>query len=112
MSHARNLRQSGSDIVVEEDLVNFFGRCRIFNSLTSSFKTIVTKGTSDTTLLEGIVLQGGPGPTVARAFQETSYFAMVVHISLLSWKFATSNLVTAITEVLRERLDGAPLSSS
>ncbi|KAL9039835.1 MAG: hypothetical protein Q9214_004714 [Letrouitia sp. 1 TL-2023] len=112
MSHARNLRQSGSDIVVEEDLTNVFGKCRISNSLTSSFKTIITKSTSDTTLLEGIVLQGGPGPTVARAFQESSYFAMVVQISLLSWTFETSYLATAITEALRERLEGAPLSSA
>lgn len=29
MDHARELRQSGSDIVVEEDLANIFGRCRI-----------------------------------------------------------------------------------
>ena len=111
MRRARDLRHSGSDIVVEEDLANIFGRCRISLALTSSFKTVVTKSTSNVPLLERITLQGGPGPTVIRAFQEKSYFAMVVQLSLLVWTFNSNYLSTAITDALRNRLEGAPTSS-
>ena len=111
MSRARELRQSGSDIVVEEDLVNVFGRCKISDTLTSSFRVIVAKSSSNVPLLEAITLSGGPGPTVIRALQETPYFAMVVQISLLVWTFNTRYLATALTEALRRRSEGAPSSS-
>ena len=111
ISHARELRQSGSDIVVEEELAHVFGRCKISDTLTSSFKTIVAKSNSNVPLLEAITLSGGPGPTVIRAFQETPYFAMVVQISLLVWTFDSRYLATALTEALRKRSEGAPSSS-
>ncbi|KAL8704852.1 MAG: hypothetical protein Q9201_002011 [Fulgogasparrea decipioides] len=112
MDYARDLRNSGSDIVVEEDLVNIFGRCRISDALASSFKTIVAKSSSNVSLVEGILLQGGPGPTVVRALQESPYFAMVVQISLLVWTFEAKNLATAIADALRKRIEGAPSSST
>ena len=111
MNRARDLHHSGSDIIVEEDLANVFGRCKISHALTSSFKTIITKSTSSTPLLDGILLQGGPGPTVVRAFQESHYFSMVVQLSLLVWTFQTNYLATAIADALRERLEGAPSTS-
>ena len=111
MSYARGLRHSGSDIVVEEDLANVFGRCTISPALTSSFKTIVAKSSSNVSMLEGIVLQGGPGPTVARALQEPPYFAMVVQLSLLVWNFQSGYLATYITDALRNRVKDAPSSS-
>lgn len=110
MSCARDLRHSGSDILVEEDLTNVLGRCRISTALSSSFKTIVTQSTSNISLLEGIMLQGGPGPTIVRAFQEPSYFAMVVQLSLLTWAFEANYLATALADALRERQEGAPSS--
>ncbi|KAI4149226.1 MAG: hypothetical protein L6R39_002559 [Caloplaca ligustica] len=108
ISRARDLRQSGSDIVVEEDLASVFGRCRISPTLASSFKTIVTKSSSNVSLLEGIILQGGPGPTVARALQESPYFAMVVQLSFLVWAFPSIHMATAIADALRKRSEGAP----
>ena len=111
MSRARDLRHSGSDIVVEEDLAIVFGRCRISPTLTSSFKTIVTRSNSNVPLMERVMLQGGPGPTVIRAFQESPYFAMVVQLSLLVWTFHSEYLATHIADALRKRLEGAPLSS-
>lgn len=111
ISCARDLRHSGSDIVVERDLANIFGRCRISSRLTSSFKTVVTKSTANVPLLERIMVQGGPGPTVIRAFQETPYFGMVVQLSLLVWTFQANYLATALTDALRKRLEGAPPSS-
>ncbi|KAL8789500.1 MAG: hypothetical protein Q9213_001113 [Squamulea squamosa] len=110
-TRARELRHSGSDIVVEEDLANIFGRCIISPVFTSSFKTIVAKSSSNIPLLEGIVLQGGPGPTVIRALQEPPYFAMVAQLSLLVWTFNTDYLATAIADALRKRLEGAPSPS-
>ncbi|KAL8894945.1 MAG: hypothetical protein Q9207_008358 [Kuettlingeria erythrocarpa] len=107
MSRARELRHSGSDIVVEEDLAGVFGRCTISPPLASSFKTLVAKSTSNISLLEGIVLQGGPGPTILRALQEPPYFAMVIQLSLLAWAFHTDYLATAIADALRKRLEGA-----
>lgn len=103
LSRARDLSHSGSDIVVEEDLVNGFGRCRISAALTSSFKTVVSQSTSNVPLLESILLQEGPGPTVIRAFQESPYFAMVVQLSLLVWTFEANYLATAIADALRKR---------
>ena len=111
MNRARELRHSGSDIVVEEDLANVFGRCRISPALASSFKTVITTSSSNVSLLEGIRLQGGPGPTVVRAFQESPYFAMVAQLSLLVWTFHTNYLATALTDSLRKRSEGAPPSS-
>ena len=108
MAKARELRNSGSDIVVEEDLANVFGRCRISRTLASSFKTIITRSTSNVPLVESIMLQGGPGPTVVRAFQESHYFSMVVQLSLLVWTLGTNDLATVIADVLRKRSEGAP----
>lgn len=111
MTRARDLRHSGSDIVVEEDLARVFGRCRISNALTSSFKNIITKSTSNVPILEAIMLQGGPGPTVVRAFQDSYYFSTVVQLSLLVWTFSANYLATAIADALRERSEGAPSTS-
>ena len=97
--------------MVEEDLANVFGRCRISLTLSSTFRTVITKSTSNVPLIERITLQGGPGPTVIRALQESPYFAMVVQLSLLVWTFHTNYLATAIAEALRNRLEGAPTSS-
>ena len=111
MNRARDLHHSGSDIVIEEDLVNVFGRNRISPTLSSSFKNIVAKSNSNVSLWEGITLQGGPGPTTLRALRETPYFAMLVQLSLLVWIFDIRYLATAIADALHERSEGAPLSS-
>ena len=111
MTRARDLSNSGSDIVVEEDLARVFGRCRISDALTSSFKTVITQSTSNTPILEAIMLQAGPGPTLIRAFQDSHYFSTVVQLSLLVWTFSASNLATAIADALRERSEGAPSTS-
>lgn len=66
MNLARSLRNSGSDIVIEEDLATVFGRCRISPHMTTSFRTLVAR--SDSSILSrglGMVLEAGPGPTVS-----------------------------------------------
>jgi hypothetical protein len=42
---ARDLRKSGSDLLVEEDLAEVFGRNRIDDKLESSFRTAVKNST-------------------------------------------------------------------
>ncbi|MCJ1376106.1 hypothetical protein MMC20_007346 [Loxospora ochrophaea] len=105
MQWARDLKHSGSDIVVEEDLANVFGRMRISDRLTSSFKNIVGKSSSNISLWEGITLQGGPGPTVLRALQERPFFATVVQLSFLTWTFHTSFLAGTIADALQKRAE-------
>ena len=79
MSLARDLQDSGSGIVIGEDLANVFGRCRISLAMALSFKTIILQSHDPPTLSEnGISLVSGVGPTVARAFQESPYYATIV----------------------------------
>lgn len=111
MNRARDLHHSGSDIVVEEDLTNVFGRNRISPTLTSSFKTVIAKSSSNYSLWESITLQAGAGPTVLRAFQEIPYFAMVIQLSLLTWTFEINYLATALADALHNRVEGATPSS-
>lgn len=107
MNYARQLHHSGSDAIVEEDLVQVFGRCKISTTLGSSFKTMVAESSSSASLWEGIMLQAGPGPIVARALRETPYFAMVVQLSLLTWSYEAAYLATGLADALQKRVEGA-----
>ena len=65
---ARDLRKSGSDLIVEEDLAGVFGRGRISSELEKSFKDIVR--VQKFIPLSGgceIELVSGPGPTLSNA---------------------------------------------
>jgi hypothetical protein len=85
IDYARSLRTSGSDIVVEADLAEIFGRGRVSVELERKFKTEV-KIQKFTPLYQGsgIELHQGPGPTMLHAFQEPRYFATVLTLSMLS----------------------------
>lgn len=107
INFGRQLKNSGSDIIVEDDLVLVFGRSKISATLGSSFKTLVAESGSNIPLLEGIMLQAGPGPTVGRALREPPYFSMVVQLSLLSWSYETRALATALSETLHKRVEGS-----
>ena len=107
---ARNLQNSGSDIVIEEDLANVFARCRISPSLASSFKTVVLKeGTQNIPLEREISLISGPGPTVGRALKETPYLATVVQLSLLLSVHEKTSLAHTIHQAIEKNQEGAPL---
>ncbi|KAF2189322.1 hypothetical protein K469DRAFT_701956 [Zopfia rhizophila CBS 207.26] len=71
-------QSSGSDIVIEEDLAEVFGRSRIAMNMASSFRTIVAASSLPTKLCEGISLCNGPGPTVIRALTQPPYFSTVI----------------------------------
>ncbi|MCJ1385390.1 hypothetical protein MMC17_008513 [Xylographa soralifera] len=112
MTQARELRHSGSDIVVEEDLAGVFGRVRIADGLASSFRTVIGRTSSSTPLWDGLTLQGGPGPSLIRAFKEAPYFATMVQLSLLVWALEASYLAPALTEALQARLQNDSFSST
>ncbi|KAI0175891.1 hypothetical protein GGR52DRAFT_334574 [Hypoxylon sp. FL1284] len=108
---ARKLRNSGSDIVVEEDLARLFGRCYIAPNMSGTFRTIVGRGTNTSSLIADLELFCGPGPTVSRALTEPAgnpYFAMIVQCSLLTAIHDTHGLAGFLTRALKTEQDGAP----
>ncbi|XTI85368.1 hypothetical protein V2W45_1454916, partial [Cenococcum geophilum] len=106
---ARSLQGSGSDIVIEEDLMRLYGHARIEAQLASSFRTTVAK-TASTKLCAGISLESGPGPTVARALSknQTPYFSTVVQCSMLCSIFDIHQLAAAIQQVFEKQAEDAP----
>jgi hypothetical protein len=68
---ARDLRQSGSDIVVEEDVASIFSQAIISADFERNFRLAIAEVSAFSTLanLLPIGLQSGPGPTVQRALK-------------------------------------------
>ena len=94
---ANSIQNSGSNIVVEEDLAELFGRSRIAPELASSFKTIVYKPESLTPLAASISLFVGAGPTLLRAKDRSAYFSTTVQCqSKLSLSFPKIFLVAVL----------------
>ena len=106
---ARGLRNSGSDIIVEQDLAEAFGRCRITHEIERSFRTIVGKSSGTTSFIGEILLQRGPGPTVTRALVsgQAPYLSCLVQCSFLSWVHNKHSLASAIVQALEKRVQGA-----
>jgi len=101
---ARDLRNSGSDIVVEEDLAQIFGRGRVSPDLEEAFKAAVHVH-KITPLYQGseVELHQGPGPTLLRAFQEKRYFATVLTLSMLGYFHERNDLATLISKAMDGR---------
>lgn len=115
---AKQLRNSGSDIIVEEDLADVFGRMRIEHSIETEFKKRILVDTAIVPLYQQceIQLQSGPGPTVQRAFRDLDrrYLSTVVQLSMLASMHDRTELASAISENLNKRsamgLPGATFS--
>ncbi len=107
VAFARQLQNAGSDIVIEQDLAELFGRARIEAKLESSFRDVVSKS-KPIFLTDEMMLAGAPGPTVGRALQERPYFATVVQLSLLCWIHETTSLAQAIVRVIEKKFAAAP----
>ena len=88
ISFSRELKKSGSDIVVEEDLADIFGRGRVVPNLKAKFKEVILAKTGITPIHGDCViqLQYGPGPTVNRAFTDQGgrYLSTVIQLSWLA----------------------------
>jgi hypothetical protein len=103
---ARDLRKSGSDLVVEADLAEVFGRGRISSELETKFKE-ATKITTITPLSDGseVVLASGPGPTLQNAFRDRKYLASVVQLSFLTWMHPRESLATMLSMAITKRYE-------
>ncbi|CAL8575148.1 hypothetical protein XPA_001090 [Xanthoria parietina] len=111
MSLARSLQNSGSDIVIEEDLANIFGRCRIAPHREREFREVVGKNHSSTlSSALGLTLEDGPGPTVLRGLTQPPYLAMVIQSSLLTFIHEKSSLAAAIVQIFEREVDEADSS--
>lgn len=105
---ARDLSKSGSDIIVEQDLADIFGRNRIAPQFESSFKAAV-KDSSVVKLpsLVDVVLEAGAGPTVVRSIKYPEYFATVVQLSLLAYTHQLARFKNGLLRALELRAKDA-----
>jgi hypothetical protein len=112
LDFARDLRKSGSGIVVEEDLAAIFGRGRVSTALERDFKAEV-QIQQYTVLSQGSeVVLGCLGPTMLRAIREARYFSTVVTLSMLGYFQGRESLARLISQSMRLRseakIPGAP----
>lgn len=118
MSLAKDPHNPSSDIVIEEDLADVFGRSRISPQFVSSFATVIKKdGTTLHNLQEGIGFVGGLGPTVGRALQRTPSFSTVVQLAISGNLSCSNNNFgpgdqRCFTKATGRRLWGGPDQSS
>ena len=104
---ARDLQNSGSDIIVEEDLAVIFGRGRADAEIVEKFKKDVLKSASLVPLYKNceIGLDTRPGPTVNRAIQhkDRGYLSTVIQLSMLGWMQDREGLAVALVEGMAKR---------
>ena len=121
VSLARDLRKSGSDFLVEEELADILGRGRINNEVERQFKDAVLKDVDvlrlkrkDGTSLE-IALDSRPSSTLERAIRQDptkAYLSTLVQLSSLTWTHDRASHATCLSECMEIRyLSGAPGAS-
>jgi hypothetical protein len=107
ISFARKLKATGSDLIVEQDLADIFGRGRIEGELQKVFKKLVSVMPSKTMPIyknSQMYLDAGPGETVLRAVTSTEgYLATVIQLSLLGWVHERGYLASALEKAIRIR---------
>jgi hypothetical protein len=109
LSLARDIRRSGSDLLVEEDLAAIFGRARVDTELERRFRRDVVRNATIVTFHEGcrIVLDPGTGPTLNRALtlKDHGYLSTIIQISYLGWVHGRSSLAAALVECMNKRFE-------
>ena len=114
LKYARDLRMSGSDVVVEIDLAAVFGRGKIVQEIEQGFRKVV-KVQDFTFLRHGceISLDSGAGPTLLYGFQNSQHFSTIIQLSFLGWTHDRSSLATAIDQAMVKRFEmGVPGASA
>ena len=100
----RELQNSGSNIITEEDLAEVFGRNFVEPHFASTFRTAVKTSTIYRfSEIAELVLEAGAGPTVQRAVEDSLYFPTVVQLSLLLWPHDITTLARALAKALEHR---------
>ena len=113
LDYARDLRKSGSDIVVEADLVEVFGRGKIVPEIERKFRDVV-KVRKCIPLRHGceISLDSGPGPTTLQAFRDSRYFTLIIQLSFLGWTHDRASLALAISQSMMKRFEAGVVGAS
>lgn len=106
LKYARDLRNSGSDIVVEADLAEVFGRGKIVHEIEQRFREVV-KVQSFIFFRDGceISLDSGAGPTIMHGFRNNQHFSTIIQLSFLGWTHNHSSLATAIDQAMVKRFE-------
>ena len=106
LNYARDLRKSGSDMVVEADLVTIFGRGRVSFELEQKFREAV-KIQDFVPLYEGskVRLDSGAGPTVQHALTDRAYLATVIQLSMLAYFHNRTQLALMISKAISKRFE-------
>ncbi|KAF2096301.1 hypothetical protein NA57DRAFT_79067 [Rhizodiscina lignyota] len=103
---ARELKQHGSDLLVEEDLAVIFSRAKVAPSVENQFKNTVRIGSiSPLTPNSEILLDAGPGATLRRALKDDYYLPTVIQLSLLVWMHEPTSLAATLVEAMRQRFE-------
>ena len=104
LNYARQLRRSGSDIVVEADLGTVFGQLKVTHELKQAFEVVV-RGNSIVPIHQGsgVVLASGAGPTVTNALENQELLATVIQLSMLAFFSNRETLATMISEAMNTR---------
>ena len=106
---ARNLRNSGSDFLVEEDLADIFGRGRINPQIEEDFRKNILQDSKIIPIHKQSVLalSTGAGPTVNRAIQnvDRGYLATIIQLSFLGWMHERVSLASALDDCMNKRLE-------
>lgn len=112
----RSLRNTGSDLLVEEDLAAVLGRVWIDAVVSQRFKGEVLANTKIAGIpsCDTLELRSGAGPTVDRAFRdrERGDLATVIQLSLLCWTHDRKLLAAALSQCLNKRYEAQIPGSS
>jgi hypothetical protein len=107
LSLARDLRKSGSDLLVEEDLAAIFGRALINRDLEENFRKHVLQDSRVVPFHNGcnLVLDASAGPTISRALQpgDRYYLSTVIQLSFLCWGHSRASIAAGLVECMQKR---------
>ena len=107
LQFARSVRKTGSDIIVEEDLADIFGRGRIVPAARNAFKDEVLRNTNILPLFKDsqLELSSGAGVTLNRALVDKNpkYLSAIIQLSFLAYTHDRISLASTISQCMFQR---------
>lgn len=106
IEHAHALKRTNSDIIVEDDLTQVFGRALIENKITQQFKNGVGPARPPFPLNDALELRQGRGESLSKALQNENDGRLntIIQLSLLSAMHDRLSLASALDYGLNERV--------